>query len=253
MHIAAAQLIFFLLGDILQFAGIAMAILALLKKLTFYPVYVAFLCFLVVMASPLLWNWHHSNVLIDHLLHLIGGQPADTFFPLFPWLVYPLAGLLVGCYFQSPLYSAKAIFFSGCFLLLASLAMRWTGFHFPETSFYRTWPDATNMHLGFVLIWITAWFWMAKKCGGMQPYSRIDDHKIIRIKPAMQSEQRVLIEVLCFCSRNITSIYLLQWVLIFWFLPVAGYQELDLLHALFYGINITAVIWFLVWLLSKNK
>jgi hypothetical protein len=243
---------FLLIGDILQFAGIAMVLLALLKRISFYPVYAAFICFVVLMASPLVWDLHHQNILLDHLLHLIGGQPADCFFPFFPWMIYPLAGLMIGRYLQSSIYSMTAIFISGSFLFMASTIMKVLGFHFPEANFYRTWPDESNSHLGFVLIWISIWFWLAKRIGHKQPYNRVNDARVIPLKPVI-NQQKALIDLLCFCSKNITSIYLAQWILIFWLLTIAGYQELDVFHTVFYGVNITAIVLIIAWLLSKKK
>jgi hypothetical protein len=76
-------------------------------------------------------------------------------------------------------------------------------FEMPSISFYRTRSADTAIHLGIVLVWL--WIWE-----GLSVY----------VKP------NAFFRLLQFGSRNITLIYLIQWPLICWLLPVFGYQDL---------------------------
>ena len=207
-HQHSSALNLFLIGDILQFAGLALLVHCLLRALKYESLFAVFLSYIIIVASPLFWDWHHPNIIVDHFLHLLGGSTPDTFFPLNPWLIYPLIGLAIGNYCRSEYRSLKAIFFSGAFLFLSGFCMQFSPFHFPATLFWRTYPDKTIMHLGFVLVWISFWFWL-------EPYLKAFENSFI-------------IKLLSFCSRNITTIYLLQWIIIFWMLPLFGYNNLDL-------------------------
>ncbi|HLX93693.1 MAG TPA: hypothetical protein VKR32_18545, partial [Puia sp.] len=62
--------------------------------------------------------------------------------------------------------------------------------------------DGTLWHLGIVLVWVAAWQWV---------------HENVRINH--------FFNLLTFMSRNITSIYIIQWIVICWMLPVFGYQQ----------------------------
>lgn len=205
-HLLTTNLV--LLGDIFHFAGIALLILTVLKQFRYYAILGAFIACFFIIASPLFWDWHHKNIFVDHLLHLLGGKIPDAFFPLMPWLVYPLVGLSIGNYLQTPYCSVEAISFTGIFLLLSGFSMQFLPLHFPGSLFWRTYPDKTIMHLGFVMFWVSMWLWMEPH---IKKYSK-----------------NYFVRILSFCSRHITIIYLLQWIIIFWMLPLFGYYNLDI-------------------------
>ncbi|MBO9683172.1 MAG: DUF1624 domain-containing protein [Flavisolibacter sp.] len=211
-HSGSTALNLFLIGDILQFAAIALFIMMVIKRFRYHAAIAISIAYLIVVASPLAWDWHHSNIVIDHWLHLVGGRTPDAFFPLVPWLMYPLIGLAIGSYFQSPLSSVKPIACSGAFLLIAGYGMQLLPLHFPNTLFWRTYPDKTIMHLGFVMFWVSLWFWM-------EPHAK-------------KYSKNYFVRMLSFCSRHITAIYLLQWMVIFWMLPLFGYHNLGIVETM---------------------
>lgn len=232
-HSGPVELRMFLIGDILQFAGISLLFLALIKRSRYSIVLALLLSFVVVVASPLFWDLHHSNLIIDEFLHLLGGQPSDAFFPCSPWIVYPLLGFGLGSYFQLPHASLRAVFISGLFLCAAGYSMQFLPYSFPETLFWRTYPDKTIMHIGFVLIWLSAWIWI-------EPYAE-----------ALRNDFPV--RLLSFCGKNITVIYLLQWVVLFWLLPLVGYRHLDMGESLIVASFIYVIVFGIVILLRKRK
>lgn len=218
----------FLTGDIFHFAALALLVMTVIKQSSYYLGVALAFVFVLTVFTPLFWDHHHGNVLVDQLLHLVGGQAADSFFPLVPWIVYPLTGMAIGRYFQLPYASVQPLFFSGCFLFIVSALLRFTPFQFPTTSFYRTFPDGTNMHLGFVIIWVCLWFWMAP----------------------LASRNNVLVQLFCFCSRHISLIYFIQWPVIFWMLSLVGYRCLSLggsilVTSIVYGI-VFGMVYFIV-------
>jgi hypothetical protein len=225
----------FLIGDIFHFAAIALLIMALLKRSTYWMVWALAIVFILTVTGPLLWDLHHSYFLVDHFLHLVGGRPDDCFFPLVPWIIYPLVGMLIGSYFQLPYASVQPLFFSGCFLFIASALLRHTPFHFPDASFFRAFPDMTNMHLGFVIIWICIWFWASAALSLTGPVAGVEPQRPRGSQGSAKgfgnySKNCVqgAVRLLCFCSRNISLIYLVQWPVVCWLLPVVGYRCLSL-------------------------
>jgi uncharacterized membrane protein len=211
-----------MVGDILHCAGIALAIMALLQRLPYVQVYALFLAYIVILCAPLFWDMHHENLLADHLLHLVGGKPDHVFFPLFPWLAYPLVGMAVGQYLKSQFYSKLALSVTGAFLLASGYVMHIADAHFPETSFWRTYPDSTIMHLGFVLLWVSLWMWIEGPAAQLKKIS-MDGHNDLHWGFLGR-----IIHFLCYCSEHITLIYLMQWVVIFLLLGIVGYHELDM-------------------------
>lgn len=141
------QLIF--IGDILHFASIALIPLFFVRILKSYHYFAIALAIIVCFISPLLWDLHSDNLVIDYLLQLTGGQPPHIFFPLFPWLAYPLAGLATGYYIQKNSFIATGV--TGCFLILCGFCI------YEPSDFYRTGPGATIVHIGVVLLTLLGW------------------------------------------------------------------------------------------------
>jgi hypothetical protein len=191
-----------LLGDILTFAAIALPIIFLIEQLPNASYFATFTAILVAILSPYAWDLSSCSSFGQYLYDLAAGQPPTCFFPLFPWLVYPLAGLSIGHLIRRPLpYTFDYLGLFGFFLLLLGIVL--ARFEPVSSSFYRTYPADTSYHLGLVLL--TLWTW-----------HHLSDY----VRP------NYLFRVLQYCSQDITAIYLIQWPLIFWCLPIFGYQQL---------------------------
>jgi len=39
-------------------------------------------------------------IFVDYILTLLGGHPPYVYFPVFPWIIYPLTGLSLGYYLK---------------------------------------------------------------------------------------------------------------------------------------------------------
>ncbi|ANH80012.1 hypothetical protein A8C56_02585 [Niabella ginsenosidivorans] len=200
----------FLTGDILQFAAIAYAACALLKKWTNNKAAYIFVFLLVLLITPYTWKWH-SNGALAAPLALLTAKPPYTFFPLFPWLLYPLAGLITG----SLLKEAEGKAFNR---LLAGLALglALTGYVVMltepadwQTEFYRLGRGGTVFHVGLALGWVWLFIVLAKKVRG-----------------------NYLFGLLQWLSDHILLFYMLQWIVIFWSFPLFGYNRLRLLSSL---------------------
>jgi uncharacterized membrane protein len=88
--------------DILTLLGVSMAVLALVRKLP--PSVLIFICLMVLLISPPLrtvgdysayWEegfYHYDFTVRD----VVGGFLVNGYFPLLPWIIFPLAGHTVG-------------------------------------------------------------------------------------------------------------------------------------------------------------
>jgi len=154
----------------------------------------------------LVWDAHSTSPLFNYLLQLATGQPPRTFFPDFPWLAYPLVGLTVGHLLKRD--GPASFEYIGCWgfaLVGLDIIFDWLYPKIPLTSFYRPYPVDTACHIGIVLLALYGWDLL---------YRYVRPNHFFR--------------VLTYSSKNITQIYLIQWVLISLFLPLVGYQTLGL-------------------------
>lgn len=194
------------MGDILHFAGLALLTMHGLYKTKKYDRWAAIGALLIVLCSPLLWDLHTTNRAVNYLLELVTGQPPQVFFPLFPWLVYPLVGLCIGHHFRRD--QPHTLIACGCIGAMLLLTGLITEALYPveySAGFYRTPPTATLWHIGIVLITLYAWHYIS---------TRFRDNLFFRL--------------LTYSSKNITTLYIIQWVMICWLLPVLGYRQLDI-------------------------
>lgn len=209
----------FLLGDILQLAAIALIILALLQKLPNYHYWAMALALLITLTTPLLWSIQHTNPFINYLFSLGWGYNAQVFFPVFPWLVYPLTGMAAGHYLQTvPNFFPKAAL-AGCFLAATGWLISATDPAFHWGDFYRTAQGGTLYYTGFLLIWLYV-------C-----------HLAVKFIP-----WNAFFQLLTRLSRHITRVYFVQWILIFWLIELIGYRQLDITASVICLIIMTCLV-----------
>lgn len=199
--------------DILTFAGLAFVILALLEPLLKKDWHLVFLGIIIVFTSPYLWgtgrDWGLPYLFFQPFWGdaLVTGIPGDTSFPVFPWLIYPIVGMLIGRAYIRGL-EFRAILKS---LILASIITGLVGMFIMLSSkqsqlgdFYRMYPGATLLCIAFDLSWI-ALFMLLTQINVLQN----------------------TLNKLNFWSKNITLIYLVQWALIGFGMIVFGFRQQD--------------------------
>jgi len=202
----------FLIGDILHFASIALIVLFIVHRLKNYQWIALAVAFIVCIASPFIWDIHCRYFLVDYFFQLIGGQSPHVFFPLFPWLVYPLIGLTIGYWFQKAKH--QKVFWLlrdiGWLMIIISLIIKYFLKENELSIFYRTNPFDTTLHIGVVFVALSIWDWIS-----------------INVK------QNHFFRLLTYLSEHITQVYIIQWVIICWLLPIFGYQTLSFIPSVF--------------------
>jgi uncharacterized membrane protein len=186
---------FFLLGDVLHMAGLALAVIALLRHLGARPWHTFALAFAVAAISPLLWGPH------AYPLALLASDRWDVFFPLFPWLAYALVGVGLGELCRASQRPPAALyrrwFVAGAVVALAAYLVGlavpswWEG-----RDFYRTGPAAVVC------------------VSGVSAMSFLVAHLLPR-PPGV-----------AFLSRNVTRLYVSSWLVITWSVGSIGFQSL---------------------------
>lgn len=190
--------------DILQLAGLSLALLAPVKRHVRDPRVVLALAAVVATLSPLLWG-AGGSVVLDPLW----GVGDWVSFPLFPWVAYPLLGLSLAGFTVRATSDGRLIrswMLAGATVLLvgaafALLAPAQTGI-LAFGDYYRSGLPVQLMLGGFVLLWLSLMWWL-------------DEHLSWRAIP----------RYLTSLSRNVTAIYVIQWVLIGWLAIVFGVMD----------------------------
>jgi hypothetical protein len=80
--------------DIFYLAGLSIIILSVLKTIKFGQQWIAFALILFVSGSTSYFNELLMVTERNYILPFIGGKYSWSYFPLFPWLAYPLIGFL---------------------------------------------------------------------------------------------------------------------------------------------------------------
>ncbi len=200
----------FLVLDILQFAGLAYIIMALLrhKAKDDTKVYLA-VAALVMVVSPLLWGTGTDHPLFGQLLRPLWGEDSGAFFTLFPWLLFPLLGMVFGIRLNTGegiqelsrkgLKPGLVAMVLGGVLSIIALG---TSVEYQAVGEYPLAGVTLSLFLvGFVLVWL----WLCEMVVDRVP-GRIFD-------------------ILLFWSRSITTIYFIQWTLIGWGIFLLGSEE----------------------------
>jgi uncharacterized membrane protein len=219
------------IGDILQFAAPALVVLYAITRFRRYWLIALAVAALVCWLAPLVWDAHSGCPVLNYLLQLATGQPPRTFFPLFPWLVYPLVGLALGRWMKrDAAHTFRDCGWMGGALIALGRLFSAAYPQLPATTFYRTYPHETMEHAGIVLLALYTW-----------------DLLYRYVRP------NLFWRILTYSSKHVTQLYLIQWPLIFLWLPVIGYQRLGLLATIAVMVPMMAATYFLSALLQKRK
>lgn len=206
------------LVDILQFAGMAFLLVALLNKwkVSRYGI-VAVALLLQAAGTLLLHTFDGLPSVIQYALGLLFHTNRAVAFPLTLWFAYPAFGIFFGEYLQSvddkkTLYNRIAAI-SACGLLAASAAMKLTGWNLLKNfalagEVYYIQTFATTVWTLFVV--------------GIQLY--ICHRFSLRLNgPVLEGTK--------FISSHLNTIYIIQWVLVSYSVVVLVAADMPMLPA----------------------
>lgn len=200
--------------DIHQLAGLALFVLAGLVWLAPrarlpLPGLAVALAVVVGLVSPALWGRTSGVAPLDLGLALLWGTDWNVFFPLFPWLVYPLVGFVYGRFVTGGAEPRRAIRRAGAgglaLGLVGAALIATRGAPIAVTDYWRQAPAVLLAIVGLVVAWLA-----------------LADLVVERIRP------RVVVAVLEGWSGRVTSMYCLHWILIGWGVGLVGHRQLDL-------------------------
>lgn len=180
-----------LTGDVLQLAALSQLACGFIRKSKQYRMIALFAAAGVVFGSPAMWKQSSSR--------LLTGEPPRAFFPVFPWMAYPLYGLAIGAVIKHQTARGYCTLgASSVLVLLLTIRLGKKENSCLKENFYRQGPSGTLQHLASAGLFVSL-------CGAFQPG-----------------------RFLSLLSRNVTSNYMIQWVLVFWLMPLFGYAKLNM-------------------------
>lgn len=218
-----------LIVDILQFSAIAYIICGFLHlwfgKLPVIGVLLSLPFFL--FATSL---YEQSFVSSNYFLQIIYGKNYQVYFPLFPWLGFALFGMSVGSWItvinkNQNILIIKMLLAGIIFIFLGIILIRRDIDYFFGSDYYHRGAGALAMYCGQLLTCFPLYHFISK-----------------RLPKWMES-------FFTFCGRNVTVIYVIQWILIYWcwyFIPY-GSQPLYRLWQYFLLFTFISLVLAALW------
>ncbi len=192
---------FLLIGDILQFAGISYIICALVhhwKKLyENFDIIGLLLAVVTFVISPILYTDDYTP--FSYILQFFYGKNFQVYFPIFPWIGFAFLGMAIARWYQKNnskeghLNLVKILLPIGILLFLIGLYLiKKNQAYFFGTDYYHRGIGGLIMYCGQLLATLSIYHFIT-------PYL----HKHF-------------LSFAIFCSRNVTLIYIIQWLLVYW-------------------------------------
>ncbi|MCP3874612.1 MAG: DUF1624 domain-containing protein [Desulfobacteraceae bacterium] len=212
---------FLLSVDILQLAGLSLIFMSLIR--CFLPthqwtrgtwIFLILIIMIVLIISPLLWGKFGYNPSLSPFF----GDGETIFFPFFPWVVYPVFGMLLSHFLLNPKekFIFKKLVITGLLVTFIG-AVLWTQVSnaiIVQGDYHRSGLAVHFVIIGFILIWLPL-------CKII--FNQTRDFSFIH-------------KILLFWSKNTTVIYFIQWVLYGWGILIFGCELLSVPASLFIGV-----------------
>jgi uncharacterized membrane protein len=188
--------------DILQFAGLAMIVVAILKAIRLKEYFYPLIAIGAGIVAPIVWGVKTGYTIVDVFLANIFGGTDYTFHPIFSWISYPLMGaffgwLLIRCKSKNKFYLfsvlLSVIVAVPCLIYLFSHQNIDLGIVTGSSYNYFHHGLLSNLLFNsFIICWLAIWYFTAV------------------ILPEFIKNR------LLFWSKRVTEIYFIHWIIIGW-------------------------------------
>ena len=220
--------------DIFYFAGLSVIFLGLLKTLKKGDDIVAFILIFMVTGLTEYMNEHLMTTERNYILPFIAGTYSWSYFPLFPWLAYPLIGFIFAKREETFMaYFTKKTWITAILLSVIAMAV----FYFRKFGFSSTIDLLTYYHHTFFY-----WLWAM---GVIILWATLIRYLVLRFP------HTYIGNFLQWLGKNITLFYVIQWLII-GNIATAIYQTQSINNYIFWFTGIFGVTVLLTWLLAKT-
>jgi len=210
-------------GDILQLAGVSLVLMGIINRFSKNKYIPLFLALIIAVLTKEVHGFQLDIVGVDYLLDLLWGAGWNVYFAVFPWFSFILIGMFFGMWYKekskSTEYLFKKMLIGGIILMSIGGILCYINFEYHFGDYFHLGPGGVLYLTGFNLV--ALW-------GANLYVTRIRENRFLRF--------------LYYCSKRVTTIYIIQWVIICWGMGILGYQqfgviEVLLLIPLFLGIT----------------
>ena len=208
--------------DVHQMAGFALVAIAGLTVVARPGWIWLAVAVVVALVAPFVRGISFGTPLLDIPLTPVWGDAENVYYAVFPWLVYPLVGVVFGSILARSADKAatfrKGGLVGAAMAALGGVLILATGPSLDVTSFFREPPALILVILGIGLAWLWA-------CDVIVRHVR---------------ENRVF-NVVYGWSARVIGMYFIHWIIVGWGVGVVGLRSLELVPALI-GTIVTLVL-----------
>lgn len=197
-----------LLGDILQLAGMSLLFMGFIRKYVSNKYGILSIGLLTALVSREVSGINLNYPAINYVLDLLFNNdfPAYVYFPVFPWISFIIIGMFFGKWYQELHYDKTLLFKNMLYIgflftaLGAPLVFIYGDYNY--NSFYHMGPGGVLYFAGWTLIFL-----------------------FIVYKISVNVKENKFIKLLKYCSKNLTTMYMTQWILISWGKGIFGFRS----------------------------
>ncbi|WP_124534228.1 heparan-alpha-glucosaminide N-acetyltransferase domain-containing protein [Chryseobacterium sp. KBW03] len=204
-----------MLGDILQLAGMSLLFVGFIREYVKNKYVILAIGLLVALVSREVSGINLDYPVINYILDLLFSTdyPAYVYFPVFPWMSFIIIGMFFGKWYLELNYNSTQLFRNMLYVGLSFIAVGaplvFLYGKYNYNGFYHMGPGGVIYFAGWTLIFL----WLINTIT-----SKVKENGFMR--------------VLKYCSRNLTSMYMIQWILISWGKGIFGYRQHEIGYVL---------------------
>ncbi len=209
-----SQLLYLTLtGDILQLVGVSLFFLALIRHFVKNKYGILFIAMAILAVSREVSGFRVGIDGLDYLCDLFFSADYHIYFPVFPWISFILFGMFMGMIIKeqdgNPALLYKFLPSASALTMMIGGGLCYLNFDYHFGNFFHLGPGGVIYLLGINigLIWLV--------------------HLIVNAWP-----NNGIVRGFNFLSKRVTSMYIIQWVLVCWGMGVVGFQTLNAVETL---------------------
>lgn len=210
--------------DILPLAGLSLVVMAALRAAVRPGWAWLAIAAAVVLAAPWVRGSTDHLPILGALLTPVWGGAPNVYYAVFPWLVYPLVGAVVGQRVAGAADRARTLREVGWIGVVATaLGIGLIALTRPALDVRTYWdspPVLAFAILGFVIAWMRACDLVVRRVG---------DRGVIRLLER--------------AGRRVTALYVIHWLIVGWGIGFVGFRALELLPVLVAMVAVVVVSW----------
>ena len=197
-----------LTGDILQFAGTCLLFMGIINKLVekfskWVPIIAALL---ILVSLEFIRGFRLGIPGVDYIFDLLWGDQWNVYFPVFPWFGFTLVGMFFGYWYKEADKNRSFIFkkmlVAGIPAVIVGGILCYLNYDFHMRDYFHLGIGGYIYLIGFNLMSFSLAYFLVKQFNGSK-----------------------VLDFFYYCSKKITSIYIIQWVVICWGMGIFGYHN----------------------------